>query len=109
MGQDEENLSRYTPLALHLVKDFFLNHESKDVQLLVACCIADILRIYAPEAPFSLRQPNQIKVSNWKFPHNFMFAKFPHLFTGNLRISHSSVEWAERSKRSRFQKILLST
>lgn len=63
MGQDEENLSRYSPLALHLVKDFFLNHESKDVQLLVACCIADILRVYAPEAPFSFKEPNQIKVS----------------------------------------------
>jgi sister chromatid cohesion protein PDS5 len=73
MGQDEENLSRYTPLALHLVKDFFLNHDSKDVQLLVACCIADILRIYAPEAPFSLRQPNQIKVR--KFLINEFFQK----------------------------------
>lgn len=61
MGQDEENLSRYSPLALHLVKDFFLNHDSKDVQLLVACCIADILRVYAPEAPFSFKEPNQIK------------------------------------------------
>ena len=31
----------------------------RDVQLLVACCIADILRIFAPEAPY--RDPQQIK------------------------------------------------
>lgn len=61
MGQDDENFSRYTPLAVHLVKDFFLSHDSKDVQLLVACCIADILRVFAPEAPY--KEPEQIKVS----------------------------------------------
>lgn len=61
MGQDDENFSRYSPLAVHLVKDFFLNHDSKDVQLLVACCIADILRVFAPEAPY--KEPDQIKVS----------------------------------------------
>ncbi|KAL7049487.1 hypothetical protein ACKWTF_003718 [Chironomus riparius] len=59
MGQDDENFSKYTPLALHLVKDFFLNHDSKDVQLLVGCCIADILRVFAPEAPY--KEPEQIK------------------------------------------------
>ncbi|CRK92889.1 CLUMA_CG006304, isoform A [Clunio marinus] len=59
MGQDDENFSRYTPLAVHLVKDFFLSHDSKDVQLLVACCIADILRVFAPEAPY--KEPDQIK------------------------------------------------
>ena len=32
---------------------------NRDVQLLVACCIADILRIFAPEAPY--KEPQQIK------------------------------------------------
>lgn len=59
MGQDDENFIKYTPLALHLVKDFFLHHDSKDVQLLVGCCIADILRVFAPEAPY--KEPEQIK------------------------------------------------
>ena len=31
----------------------------RDVQLLVACCIADILRIFAPDAPY--KEPQQIK------------------------------------------------
>ena len=57
---DEENThTEYTPLAIQLADDFYLNHQSKDVQLLVACCLADILRIFAPEAPY--REPAQIK------------------------------------------------
>jgi hypothetical protein len=39
-----------------LVKDDVM---FRDVQLLIACCIADILRIFAPEAPY--KEPAQIK------------------------------------------------
>ena len=57
---DEDNTyNEYTPLAIHLADDFYLNHNSRDVQLLIACCIADILRIFAPEAPY--KEPAQIK------------------------------------------------
>ena len=57
---DEENsYTEYTALAIQLADEFFLNHGSRDVQLLVACCIADILRIFAPEAPY--KEPAQIK------------------------------------------------
>lgn len=52
MGQDEGMYQQYIPLALHLAEDCFLMHQSKDVQLLIACCIADVLRVYAPEAPY---------------------------------------------------------
>lgn len=52
MGQDEGMYQQYIPLALHLAEDHFLMHQSKDVQLLIACCIADVLRVYAPEAPY---------------------------------------------------------
>ncbi len=38
----------------------FCSNQIRDVQLLVACCIADILRIFAPEAPY--KDPLQIKV-----------------------------------------------
>ena len=57
---DEENTCvEYTALAIQLADEFYLNHQSRDVQLLVACCIADILRIFAPEAPY--KEPAQIK------------------------------------------------
>lgn len=59
MGQDDGLYQQYIPLALHLVDEYFLQHSSRDVQLLVACCIADVLRVYAPEAPY--KDQDQIK------------------------------------------------
>ncbi|KOB66870.1 Androgen-induced proliferation inhibitor, partial [Operophtera brumata] len=52
LGQDEGMYQQYIPLAIHLADEFFLSHPSRDVQLLIACCIADVLRVYAPEAPY---------------------------------------------------------
>ncbi len=37
-----------------------LAHEDRDVRLLVACCLVDVLRVYAPEAPYSPVQLQQI-------------------------------------------------
>uniref|UniRef100_A0A674MXM2 PDS5 cohesin associated factor A n=2 Tax=Tetraodontidae TaxID=31031 RepID=A0A674MXM2_TAKRU len=54
MDQDsEEEKQQYLGLALHLASEFFLRNPNKDVRLLVACCLADIFRIYAPEAPYT--------------------------------------------------------
>ncbi|XP_072108936.1 sister chromatid cohesion protein PDS5 homolog A isoform X1 [Mobula birostris] len=54
MDQDsEDEKQQYLPLALHLASEFFLRNSNKDVRLLVACCLADIFRIYAPEAPYT--------------------------------------------------------
>lgn len=103
MGQDDENFTRYSPLAVHLVKDFFLNHDSKDVQLLVACCIADILRVFAPEAPY--KEPDQIKVS-CAMKEKKLDCLF-RWFLGNFRISHSSTERTERPQGSSIQALLL--
>lgn len=43
---------QYKELAAYLGSDLFLQHEHEDVQLLVACCIADVFRIFAPDSPF---------------------------------------------------------
>ncbi|CAL8109843.1 unnamed protein product [Orchesella dallaii] len=59
MGQEENAYDEYVPLCLHLADEGFLNHSSRDVRLLIACCIADILRIYAPEAPY--KDQEQVK------------------------------------------------
>lgn len=59
MSQDENKYQMYIPLALHLADDYFLQHQSRDVQLLIACCIADVLRVYAPEAPY--KDQEQVK------------------------------------------------
>ncbi|XP_033251549.1 sister chromatid cohesion protein PDS5 homolog A-like isoform X5 [Drosophila miranda] len=64
MDQDDNLYQQYIPLALHLLDDFFMQHTSRDVQLLIACCIADVMRVYAPEAPY--KEQDQIK-SIFKF------------------------------------------
>lgn len=42
-------LSNVTIVAAN---DYFLDHSSRDVRLLVACSIADVFRVYAPNAPY---------------------------------------------------------
>lgn len=59
-AEDESTYADFIPLAIHLADEHYLSNSSRDVQLLVACCIADILRIFAPEAPY--KDPMQIKV-----------------------------------------------
>uniref|UniRef100_A0A6Q2YA94 PDS5 cohesin associated factor B n=1 Tax=Esox lucius TaxID=8010 RepID=A0A6Q2YA94_ESOLU len=75
MDQDsEEEKELYLNLALHLASDFFLKHPDKDVRLLVACCLADIFRIYAPEAPYT--SPDKLKVRAniaWVKSYNICF------------------------------------
>lgn len=58
MGQDDND--SYAPLALHLATDTYMEHSNKDVRLLTACCIADVFRIFAPEAPH--KEPDHLKV-----------------------------------------------
>jgi len=58
MSQEEDN-SCYINLAKFLATDYFLEHQSRDVRLLVACAIADVFRVYAPNAPY--QDPDLIK------------------------------------------------
>eukprot|EP00794_Sanderia_malayensis_P007436 gene7436-8258_t len=54
----DENTVNYDDVASRLASDFLLKHKDKDVKACVACCYADILRIYAPEPPYN---PDQLK------------------------------------------------
>lgn len=40
-------------IALQLIAPKILEHSDKDVRLLATCCVVDMLRIFAPEAPYS--------------------------------------------------------
>ena len=53
MEQERGAYMELTPLALHLTKDCFRLHKSPKVQLHVTCCIAEMLRMYAPDCPFT--------------------------------------------------------
>eukprot|EP00750_Incisomonas_marina_P011318 INCI16369.14.p3 GENE.INCI16369.14~~INCI16369.14.p3 ORF type:complete len:274 (+),score=61.34 INCI16369.14:338-1159(+) len=39
-----------------VVSKRILNHQHKDVRLMACCCVVEILRVYAPEAPFTDEQ-----------------------------------------------------
>ena len=59
MSQDDDTM-KYTDLAIYLASNFFTDHNNKDVRLFVACCIADVFRVCAPDAPYT--EPDMIKV-----------------------------------------------
>jgi sister-chromatid-cohesion protein PDS5 len=41
-----------TKIAQQIISERILSYSDKDVVLLVSCCIVDILRVYAPDAPY---------------------------------------------------------
>ena len=40
-------------LSSQLGDDWLIEHKNKDVRLLAACALSDVLRIYAPDPPYS--------------------------------------------------------
>ena len=53
-------MKSYTDVAARLAHRAITNHKSKEVQLLGACCLSDIMRIFAPNPPYSHSQLKQI-------------------------------------------------
>jgi len=49
-------LERIKEVVVELCNDNVIEHRDKGVQALVACCIADILRLTAPDAPLTKPQ-----------------------------------------------------
>jgi sister chromatid cohesion protein PDS5 len=56
---DQSASEKYKELSIFLGCELFLHHDNEDVQLLVACCLADIFRINAPDSPF--QDPTNLK------------------------------------------------
>ncbi|KAL9973177.1 hypothetical protein ACROYT_G019595 [Oculina patagonica] len=51
-----DGAAKYGTVAQSLVSPFILKHRDKDVKAHAACCLADILRIFAPDAPYDEEQ-----------------------------------------------------
>ena len=49
-------------LADALGSDWLIQHKNKDVRLLVACALADVLRIYAPDPPYGEETRHQLDI-----------------------------------------------
>lgn len=56
MDQDHVDRSELIGLADQLVAPGLIKHKDKAVRILIACCIANILRLFAPDAPYSTDQ-----------------------------------------------------
>lgn len=52
----EANCQKLQFIAERLIEDKLLKHPDRSVRLLVVCCCAHILRLFAPEAPYSNEQ-----------------------------------------------------
>jgi sister-chromatid-cohesion protein PDS5 len=51
LPQNYEKKQSFTTLYKTLLDDFFYSHERADVQLYAAICLADVIRIWAPNLP----------------------------------------------------------
>uniref|UniRef100_A0A060T6D2 ARAD1C18656p n=1 Tax=Blastobotrys adeninivorans TaxID=409370 RepID=A0A060T6D2_BLAAD len=71
LKQDETDLSSVAPVAEQLVSPRLMKHKEAGIRAFTADCLMDILRIYAPNAPFSL--------STLKNIFEFYFREFPNL------------------------------
>jgi sister-chromatid-cohesion protein PDS5 len=56
LEQENTEVSSLANVSRELLSPSLLKHKDKGIKSLVACCIADLLRLYAPEAPFTDRQ-----------------------------------------------------
>jgi len=59
MDQEEADKESLTKVAKELAGHNLLNHKDKGVKAFTACCLVDVLKICAPDAPFA---GSQLKV-----------------------------------------------
>ncbi len=60
MDQEENERDSFTKVAKDLASPNLLGHKDKGVKAWTACCLVDILRLCAPDAPYT---GQQLKVS----------------------------------------------
>ena len=60
MEQEENDRESFTTVAKELASPNLLGHKDKGVKAWTACCLVDILRLCAPDAPYT---GQQLKVS----------------------------------------------
>jgi sister chromatid cohesion protein PDS5 len=57
--QEDIDVESLRPKAADLVSERLLKHRNHGVQAWTACCIVEVLRLFAPDAPYT---PKQMKV-----------------------------------------------
>ncbi|WWC86884.1 uncharacterized protein L201_001763 [Kwoniella dendrophila CBS 6074] len=80
LEQDAVEIKSMDPVRKPLIKDTILHHKDRGVKAYAACCLADLLRLYAPDAPYSESQLRDI--------FNFFLVQI----TTNLKLSTTSTQ-----------------
>ncbi|KAI5453422.1 Sister chromatid cohesion protein pds5 [Naganishia albida] len=60
LEQDGTDLKSVKPVSQELINNTLLLHKDKGVKAYVACCLVDILRLFAPDAPYNDAQIKDI-------------------------------------------------
>jgi sister chromatid cohesion protein PDS5 len=63
MEQGEVDKNSLTKVAKELVGQNLINHKDKGVKAFTACCLVDVLKLCAPDAPFTGTQLKVIQLS----------------------------------------------
>ena len=54
LSQDpEERPHNVSVIAANLLHENVIGNKDKEIRLLVACCLVDVLRVFAPQAPYN--------------------------------------------------------
>ncbi len=56
MDQDQVDLDSLKGVTRDLINANLIGHKDQGVRAYVACCISDLLRLYAPDAPYTVRE-----------------------------------------------------
>ncbi len=66
MEQEENERDSFTKVAKELVSPNLLAHKDKGVRAWTACCLVDILRLCAPDAPYTGQQL-KVRTKSWMY------------------------------------------
>jgi len=56
MDQDQVDLDSLKGVTRDLINANLIGHKDRGVRAYVACCISDLLRLYAPDAPYTVHE-----------------------------------------------------
>lgn len=62
MAQDDADKDALAKIAKQLASHGLIHHKDKGVRAYTACCLVDVLKLCAPDAPFTA---TQLKVGMW--------------------------------------------
>ncbi|RSH92189.1 hypothetical protein EHS25_008604 [Saitozyma podzolica] len=88
LDQDQEgtDIRSLDPIRKPLIDKIILHHKDRGVRAFAACCLADVLRIYAPDAPYTQEELRDI------------FQFFSVQLTLNLKTAPSNVRPLQPSR-----------